>query len=97
VYQFLCQASIDKVLISPRELQTMALLTLNYQRQHPKADPLATAKHYAYSMGVDLLPSSLREHFLAKFPIRALYHEPPLESKDLSDFLICRNRMKMSP
>ena len=48
IYAFLCSCSKEKVLISPRELQMMALLVLSQQPQ----DLEKAAKYYAYQLAI---------------------------------------------
>ena len=63
VYRYLCQCSTDEVLISPRELQTMALLCLSACERHPQLDPQAVARYYAFQLGKSLVPPSYSVHF----------------------------------
>ena len=53
-YQFIVQQSQNEVLISPREVQMMALLVASYAERHPDANAdecLLAAQHYAYRLG----------------------------------------------
>jgi len=56
VYRFLCECSHDEVLISPRELQMMALLVLS---SHDKKNvhPIELARYYAYLVAKPLVPA----------------------------------------
>ncbi len=70
IYQFLCDNSRDKVLISPREIQMMALMLLSYQRMNPNlttAEYLAASEHYAYQLSVKLVPKHLQATFQTQY------------------------------
>lgn len=58
VYQLLLEAAKNDVLISPRELQMMALLTLSYCQKHPEANSIEVAEHYTYELAKPLVPES---------------------------------------
>jgi hypothetical protein len=80
VYDFLVKHSHDEVLISPRELQMMALLVLNYHQHNPQADLAKVAANYAYTLGKDLVPKHLQNLFKTEFkPKTSLtrMHETP--------------------
>lgn len=62
-YGLLLDAATDDVLISPRELQMMALLTLSYCSTHPQANPLDIAQHYAFELTRPLVPKSFESTF----------------------------------
>lgn len=63
VEQILSEFSTDKVLVTPRELSMMALLTVSYCRDYPEGNPLNVANYYAYQIGKHLVP----EEHLASF------------------------------
>lgn len=92
VYQFLCEASSDKVLISPREVQMMALLLASYQNSQDRLTPeerVNAAKHFAYQIGFPLVPQALQEKFQAFKP------KEPLQQQALTKppkFLITPSR-----
>lgn len=67
VYAFLCAQSTTDILISPRELQMIALLTLSYCQQKPDACPIQTVKYYAYALTKPLVPASKLEFFETQF------------------------------
>lgn len=79
VYSFVAQHIQDEVLISPREIQTMALLLRAYAIQEPNStheDHLLAAAHYAYTVGKLLLPQELQAEFCSRFaPPRRLPRE----------------------
>ncbi|MBL0317946.1 MAG: hypothetical protein IPP74_01355 [Alphaproteobacteria bacterium] len=57
VYQTVCGYSKSEILLSPREIQQMALLTLAYcKRRGDKADPILAATHYAYQVAYQHVP-----------------------------------------
>jgi hypothetical protein len=57
VYSFLCAQSTTEILISPRELQMMALLTLSYCRQNINICPNSVAQYYAHTLAKPLVPA----------------------------------------
>lgn len=70
VYQFLCEHSTIDVLISPRELQMMALLVSSYSYNEMVPDEgcsLFAAKYYAHQLGMNLVPKSHRSTFNSQF------------------------------
>lgn len=62
-YRFLCACSTDEVLISPRELQMMALMILSYADTHAKYDTLSVSRHYAYQLAKNLVPMEHKTAF----------------------------------
>jgi hypothetical protein len=66
-YEFLYPLSTEGVLISPRELQMMALLVSSYCEQHPKANAHEVAYYYAYQITKSLVPAAHRESFELRF------------------------------
>jgi len=58
IYQFICEISEDEILISPRELQMMALMILNYQQKNPAGNISLAAEHYAYELAKPLVPQN---------------------------------------
>jgi hypothetical protein len=68
VYRFLVEeCSRTDVVITPRELQMMALLTLTYCRNNPPESFLNIAKFQAYEMAKDLVPRHMQSAFDEKF------------------------------
>lgn len=63
VYHFLCSCSKREVLITPRELQMMALLTVSYEQEHRSIDFVAVARYYAYHLAVNQVPEQHRGRF----------------------------------
>ena len=72
-YQFVCECASDSVVISPRELQMMALLTLSHYHNHPRENPIDIAKFYAYQVSKHLVPKGSSAHFNTRFqPMQSL-------------------------
>lgn len=67
VYNYLCKHSRDEVLISPRELQMMALLVLAAHKKHPEFKVAELAEHYAYEIGESLCPKEKQRKFEERF------------------------------
>lgn len=90
IYSFLCACSTTDVLISPRELQMMALLICSYLRRHSGADPALITVHIAYQLSAHLVPIEYRALFDQSFkPTIVLAHAP---LPDLQTFMITPSR-----
>ncbi|OGT59023.1 MAG: hypothetical protein A3F43_06640 [Gammaproteobacteria bacterium RIFCSPHIGHO2_12_FULL_42_10] len=80
VYQWLCEWSTQFVLISPRELQMMALLTRLYLDEHKDAHPHTVAAFYAKQITAPLVPTDkvavFNDKFTAQFPAHTLNRNP---------------------
>ncbi|MBL7480725.1 hypothetical protein [Legionella bononiensis] len=91
VYRFMVNCSTTDVLITPRELEMMALLTNSYCQKNPSVDRLDVAAHYAFKIAINLVPKSKKELFIKEFnpknplPI-TVGDEPP-------EFLITQSRL----
>ena len=98
MYAFLCDCSKNEILITPRELQMMALLTLSiYQKQEQPSNQAAVfaAGHYAYQLGQALTPLEYRKAFDVQFKPPTPWQRDSL--KDLSqDFLVTSSREKVA-
>jgi uncharacterized protein YjbI with pentapeptide repeats len=66
-YEFLYQRSTEEVLISPRELQMMALLVVSYCNQYPQVNPQEVVEYYAYQISQSLVPEKHRASFNLHF------------------------------
>lgn len=62
-YKLLVSFSSKDVLITPRELEMMVLLTLSKMAQHPDLDPQDVARHYAYLLAKPLVPTAHKTSF----------------------------------
>lgn len=80
VYRFLVDCSTTEVLVTPRELQMMALLTQSYCLNNPEAQAEQVARHYAYSLVQHLVPQSRRTEFDAQYKPEQLLQRPAPES-----------------
>lgn len=56
VYRFLVECSVDELLISPRELEMMAILTIAFCHRNSHQQPQEVAAHYAYILAIPLVP-----------------------------------------
>jgi MoxR-like ATPase len=68
VAAYLTQCSRNEVLISPRDLTSMALFTRAYCLKYPNAQALTVAQHYAFTLGYDLAPDAFKQEFKYRFP-----------------------------
>jgi len=90
VYRFLMQCSETELLITPRELQMMALLTLAHKHHSPEADIQHIARYYAHVLAACLVPHQHRQAFNAEF--RGDDLALPIAGKPKEDFLITASR-----
>ena len=67
VYRFLCDCDAQTVLISPREIQMMALMTWSAYESCPKTPPLLLANQYAYQLAKPLVPAAHLAEFDRQF------------------------------
>ena len=67
VYDFLISISRDEVLISPRQIQMMALSVIAYHDRFPEVDIRAIAKFHAYHQSRHLVPWQYVENFEQQF------------------------------
>ncbi len=68
LYQFLCDHSEDEVLISPREIEMIALMVLSHMEQYPDDDLINTVRHYNVVIAKNLVPEEYRKQFENEFP-----------------------------
>ena len=96
VYHFLCSRSTTDVLISPRELQMMALLICSHHNTHHTEYPSdylkIIAQNTIYQLAVSLVPSSHLAEFDMKFKPKHPMPMPSLHSPDTSDYLFTPSR-----
>lgn len=111
VAQFLLSKSQKSVLISPREITTMALFTASYHTENPLADVSHVAQYYAYTLGKDLLPEEHKAEFEQLFKIPPLSRKPSTNKPNtflvtpsnqfvmdtLNDYLTLRHHRQESP
>jgi hypothetical protein len=90
-YRFLCARSIDNVLITPRELQMMALLVMSHAKEHPTDNPVAIARHYAYLIAKNCVPDEYQEIFDKTFSEWNIPFKPHAR-KENPTFLITPSR-----
>ncbi len=67
VYRFVCECSTTDILITPRELQMMALLTIMRKKENPSQDIGEIAQHFSYALAKNLIPDSKRSSFDQQF------------------------------
>lgn len=99
VYKFICDNAQDEVIISPRELQMMALLTQSYLQDHPGKDAAAVASHYAYLIAKPLVQSHFARKFDDLFKPKQQLPSRQISQDQLSngsDYLITQSRVAIS-
>ena len=67
-YDFLIEVSRDEVLISPRQIQMMALAVIDYHHRFPNADIQEIARFQARHIAYPLVPRQHLERFNQAFP-----------------------------
>lgn len=92
IYRFIVACSDTDILITPRELEMMALLTKVALINHPDADPAAIYQHYAYQITKNLVPKAFKAGFDSRFkPSQPLiWNEQPKPNNN--DFIITPTR-----
>ncbi|WP_165482689.1 AAA family ATPase [Legionella gresilensis] len=99
VYRFLCECSADKVLISPREVQMMALFVTSYLQEHPNlslSELNDIAKFYSYKVAVDNVPVENRLTFDTQFkPDVTIIERDTTTVAVTKDFLLTPSRRPM--
>jgi uncharacterized protein YjbI with pentapeptide repeats len=87
VARFLTSCSQHDVLITPRELTSMALLTQSYCLEHPQADPVEVVRHYVYTLSQHHVPQEHKKEFAKQFkPAQGLPH-----AEEVQEVLIAEN------
>ncbi|HBB53578.1 MAG TPA: hypothetical protein DCZ80_06720, partial [Legionellales bacterium] len=85
LYEVILSYSTDKVLISPRELQSIAMLSI---ANAGAEDPVLLAKHYAYTIGRQIVPAKHLKAFEEAFKVERTLPE----SDTTKEFLITPSR-----
>ena len=67
VYEFVCQCSSTEILITPRELQMMALLAMRHQALNPAKLMQEIIDSFSYDLAKNLVPPSSRTSFEKQF------------------------------
>lgn len=95
MYQFFQKHSRDQVLISPRELQMMALLVVSHSEVLTnETEAITLAEYFAYKIGADLSPDGIRAEFVKLFePKQNLL--PAEDSTDEKGFLVTHSRQSI--
>jgi len=95
VYRFVCDCSTTEVLISPRELQMMALLTLTRAKEYPEQDINAIAAHFSHALARNLIPAEKQAEFDRQFK-PAMTATPTIDSNQDGNFFITSSRQVLS-
>lgn len=92
VYQYICKQSVTEVLISPREVQMMALLTLSHMERHPTDNIVNVARHYASVIGRQVLPDLMKNNFDKQFPLEEKIAHATIKEHGEGQYLITPSR-----
>lgn len=99
VYRFVCECSTTEILISPRELEEMAILTLSRFKKNPKQDVNQIVNHFSYELVKQLVPPEKKAAFDKQFKPDnlvdlTLVQKQPTPEKE-STFLITPSRQPL--
>ncbi len=86
VYDYLTSISTDKILLSPRELTTMALLTSTFCKQQPDL----VAAYYAHTLSRPFVPQHKQAEFDTLFKTESTHRLAPRETT-LSSSMVINN------
>lgn len=94
IYEYLCSQSRTELLITPRELQMMALLILSYHQQYPKEDILTLTREIGWSLSRGLVhDEEARERLDTLFmPKQRIVRNDFLQGRVFNNFLITPSR-----
>lgn len=96
IYRFLCERSKTEVLISPREIQMMALLVKAHHDKFPDQSIENAADHYGYLIANHLTPQQYKLEFDQEFlPAVAIAHKPQTIKKQ-GDYSLTPSRLTIS-
>lgn len=95
IYQVLLSYSNTDVLISPRELEMMALLTDSHHKKHPELDLLCIAKHFSYAISEPLVPNRYKSEFAKSFSPKPELFRIPVQSKKQDSYILTPSREKV--
>lgn len=76
IYDFICACSKTEVLITPRELQMIALLSMRRASSFPQEDVAQIVEHYAYALTQNLVPVESKKQFETQFKPKQLLALP---------------------
>jgi hypothetical protein len=94
VYRFICNCSTTEVLITPRELQMMALLTIARANKYPEQGMQSIAEHFSYELAKNLVPAAKQAEFDAQFKPKNSIKLP--QSTGAKDFFLTPSRQVLS-
>ena len=96
VYQFLCVYSKSELLISPRELQMIALLVVAYYTHHPDQNISDITQHMIWEISEPLVPPEAKAQFYTLFmPGNDLARDPIIQRGTENDLLITPSRQPL--
>jgi hypothetical protein len=96
VYRYLCENAINDVAISPRELEMMAMLTLNYIGNNSFCDSVIIAQYYAYQIAKPLVLEKDLLEFNKKFTPKELFNpDCKIQEIDNAQFWITPSRLPL--
>ena len=100
IYRFICECSTKEILISPRELQMMALLTITRAKHNPEQDIQQISEQISYALAKNLVPPAKRAAFDKRFkpaPILGLTFDSQQNPTEAGNtFLITPSRQHLS-
>ena len=96
IYCFICECSTTDVLITPRELEMMALLTISRAKKYPQQSIEDMAAHVSYELAKHLVPKKKQSEFDGKFRPNSSMSKAVVEDKQDKGFLITPSRLLLS-
>lgn len=98
VYEFIFNHADNEILISPRELQMMALQVLTHADLSP-VDPVLLAKYYAYHLAKDLVPQQHQgvfEQYRPEIIPPTFVERKPDLKEEIGDYRLTSSRLALS-
>ena len=97
-YQVKLNNQAGKIIISPREMVTMGLLTKVFIKSHPDADIEAVARFYAHQVASRAVPTELDGFFNGEFaaPLPLVRDEVEAEAEAKDDFIYTASRQALA-
>jgi hypothetical protein len=96
IYGFICECSTTEILISPRELQMMALLTMTRAKRTPEQNINQISEHISYELAKNLVPPLKRADFDRRFKPDFALVQQQSTTRSESTFLVTPSRQRLS-
>ena len=94
LYHYVCHISLSEILMSPRELQMIALLTIAYAKRHPISNLSDVIAFYAYAITKPLIPHQHLNEFETNFKPSTIL-EQRMDTISSKNFLLTESRLPL--